>query len=214
MNCPTCNVQNRDGAHFCDGCGSPLLINIVCRSCKSDNRAKAKFCDSCGAPFSRYKSTKQGSANFKIVWGGVCVLVVIGLGIKYGGPILNLHSPASELPVNVPVQPAITGAIPAQPVSSTADQEISLAVQSIRTKVLNSWVRPISATPGLKCRLKVKLLPSGDVTEVVIFASSGDLVFDRSAESAIRRASPLPVPANREIFNQRFKDLIYVFMPE
>ena len=214
MNCPACNASNRPEAHFCDSCGVPLSINIVCRSCKSENRAGARFCDSCGAAFSRYKSAKQGSTNLKIVLGGVCALLVIGLGVKYGGAILSLKSPASEQPAVTPLTQPSTSVLATEPSTGEVVQDIKLFSQSIRTKVMNSWVRPISATPGLKCKLQVKLLPSGEVTEVVVFASSGDLVFDRSVENAVRKASPFPVPSNRTTFDQKFKVLTFVFKPD
>jgi colicin import membrane protein len=43
--------------------------------------------------------------------------------------------------------------------------------------------------------------------------SSGDPAFDRSAEAAVRRASPLPLPANRELF-ENFRSFTFVFKPQ
>jgi colicin import membrane protein len=72
----------------------------------------------------------------------------------------------------------------------------------------------MTATQGLKCTIQVKLLPSGDVMEAVVVSSSGDPVFDRSAENAVRKASPLPVPQDKGLFNQEFRIFTFVFKPE
>ena len=46
MICPNCQAENRQGARFCDNCGSKL--DITCPNCGTVNRPGAKFCDSCG----------------------------------------------------------------------------------------------------------------------------------------------------------------------
>jgi colicin import membrane protein len=45
-------------------------------------------------------------------------------------------------------------------------------------------------------------------------SSSGDAVFDRSAENAVRKASPLPVPQDKVLFNKDFRVFAFVFKPE
>ncbi len=88
------------------------------------------------------------------------------------------------------------------------------STQAIQLKVNNSWIKPISATKGMKCTIRVKLLPSGDVMETKIVSSSGDMIFDRSAENAVRKASPLPVPKDRGLFAEKFRSFTFVFKPE
>ncbi len=46
MQCPQCQHENREGARFCDECGSPLALN--CPVCETENRPGAKFCNECG----------------------------------------------------------------------------------------------------------------------------------------------------------------------
>jgi len=46
MLCTSCGTENRDGAKFCDACGSPLPL--ACSSCGTANRSGAKFCNECG----------------------------------------------------------------------------------------------------------------------------------------------------------------------
>jgi membrane protease subunit (stomatin/prohibitin family) len=44
--CPSCQAQVREGAKFCDSCGSKMQAQ--CASCQAELRPGAKFCDSCG----------------------------------------------------------------------------------------------------------------------------------------------------------------------
>ena len=45
--CASCGQQNRDGAVFCDSCGTRLAS--LCPGCGTDNRPEARFCQGCGA---------------------------------------------------------------------------------------------------------------------------------------------------------------------
>jgi class 3 adenylate cyclase len=47
MRCPHCQQENREGARYCDACGSPLAR--PCPSCGNLSRPSATFCDQCGA---------------------------------------------------------------------------------------------------------------------------------------------------------------------
>ena len=48
MECPRCQVENREGARFCRECGAPF--GAVCSSCGAKVEAGSKFCDNCGTP--------------------------------------------------------------------------------------------------------------------------------------------------------------------
>ncbi len=84
----------------------------------------------------------------------------------------------------------------------------------IKSKTEGAWIRPMGAAQGLKCTSQVKLLPSGDVMDAVVVGSSGDPIFDRSAENAVRKASPLPVPQDKILFNQKYRVFNLSFKPE
>ncbi len=88
------------------------------------------------------------------------------------------------------------------------------ATAAIQRKVNNSWIRPMTSSKGLSCTIQVKLLTSGDVMEAHVINSSGDAVFDRSAENAVRKASPLPVPKDPSLFANHFRTFTFVFKPE
>ena len=87
------------------------------------------------------------------------------------------------------------------------------AKKAIASKVERGWIRPFSSQGRLKCTIKVKLLSDGTVMEARVVSSSGDAAFDRSAELAVRKASPLPIPRDRELFNKEFKEFNFDFEP-
>lgn len=55
---------------------------------------------------------------------------------------------------------------------------------------------------------RVQQLPSGEVVEVNLRKSSGNDLLDQAVISAIRKSSPLPLPANRSA--DRFIDITYI----
>ena len=83
----------------------------------------------------------------------------------------------------------------------------------IRGKITNKWIIPASYETGMKCEVLVRLIPSGDVVSVYISKSSGNSSFDRSVEQAVKKSSPLPLPAsNKNLFNE-FREVRLVFSP-
>lgn len=84
---------------------------------------------------------------------------------------------------------------------------------AIRQKVSRHWVRPAASRQGLQCTVRVRLVPGGEVLEAKVVRSSGDAVFDRSVESAVYKAAPLPLPEDAELF-ERFREIEFVFRPE
>ena len=86
-------------------------------------------------------------------------------------------------------------------------------VEIIRQKVTRNWLRPAGSVAGLACTVRVRIIPGGDVLDVQITRSSGNAVFDRSVETAVLKASPLPLPADRALFD-RFRVLEFIFDPE
>lgn len=86
--------------------------------------------------------------------------------------------------------------------------------QGIRAKIVANWSRPASARNGMKVTLRVELVPTGEVTAVSLVASSGDTAFDRSAETAVRRAGQFEVPDDTAVFERRFRRFNLLFNPE
>ncbi len=46
MVCPSCQAENKEGAKFCNECGTPLALR--CPDCGTAHRPGQKFCDECG----------------------------------------------------------------------------------------------------------------------------------------------------------------------
>ena len=59
---------------------------------------------------------------------------------------------------------------------------------------IKSKFNTLGVTPGLSCKLFIKMSPNGEVMEVRIKKSSGNGLYDKRAEAAVYAASPLPIP--------------------
>ncbi|MDQ3565308.1 MAG: cell envelope integrity protein TolA, partial [Pseudomonadota bacterium] len=88
--------------------------------------------------------------------------------------------------------------------------EINKYIKLIRTQIGNTFNYP---ERGLSCELLVTMVPGGDVVDAKVIRSSGNAVFDRQAEIAVRKASPLPVPDDPRLFRQ-LREIQFVFEPE
>ena len=86
-------------------------------------------------------------------------------------------------------------------------------MSQIENKVRANWTEPPRTNAGLKVVISVKVKLTGEVETVKIVKSSGDAVFDRSAENAVYRASPLPFPKEPRYFNY-IKNFNFVFSPQ
>lgn len=68
---------------------------------------------------------------------------------------------------------------------------------------------------GLSCVLVIHTIPSGDVVGVEVEQSSGNSVFDRRAETAVKKAAPLPVPDDPGTFERlQMREIRLTFQPE
>lgn len=76
-----------------------------------------------------------------------------------------------------------------------------------------NWILPENADSTLSSQFRIRLAPDGMVLEVSLTRSSGDPLLDRSAQTAIYKASPLPVPTDAETFNM-FRDISLTVRPE
>lgn len=80
----------------------------------------------------------------------------------------------------------------------------------IRAAVERNWNRPPSARAGLDCEVHVTQVPGGTVTAVQVTRCNGDAAVRESIENAVRRASPLPMPENADLFE---RNLVFNFKP-
>lgn len=90
-------------------------------------------------------------------------------------------------------------------------------LQSYRKKVsyhlARYWNLPNSSKEQLKCQLRVKIIPNGEVVDVQLLQSSGESVFDNHAIDAVYRSSPLPV---LDILSpqERPREIYMTFIPQ
>ena len=85
-------------------------------------------------------------------------------------------------------------------------------VAYIQEKVRRNWLRPAGSSDDFTCTLEVSLIPGGDVAKARVVQSCGSTVLDRSVESAVFKAAPLPVPGDSGLFHH-FRELRFVFSP-
>lgn len=72
--------------------------------------------------------------------------------------------------------------------------------QFILQSIAQRWIVPPELDPHLETKLQIQLAPGGMVLAVTIVKSSGNPILDRSAQTAVYKASPLPVPKNNALF--------------
>jgi len=89
-------------------------------------------------------------------------------------------------------------------------------VDKYKALILNAisqqWILPQNADSSMSSQFRIRLAPNGSVLEVALIRSSGDAILDRSAQSAIYKASPLPVPNDPTTFNL-FRDISLTVRP-
>ena len=76
---------------------------------------------------------------------------------------------------------------------------------AIANKIQRSWAMPASVTPDTVCIVMVRQTRTGDVISADIVSCNGDDAVKRSAEAAVRRASPLPLPTNPDVFRSELR---------
>ncbi len=89
------------------------------------------------------------------------------------------------------------------------DATINRYIWEIQSKVSQVFIYP---EKGLSCTLLVQMIPGGDVVDAKVIESSGSAVFDRQAEIAVMKASPLPVPEDPRVF-EKMRKLKFDFEP-
>jgi len=84
---------------------------------------------------------------------------------------------------------------------------ISKQVRIIQDHIEQRWIKPASTRAGMTCTIRVSLIPSGEVINVRYIKRSGDSAFDQSVYTAVKRASPLPLPPVEYGLSDRFREI-------
>ena len=85
--------------------------------------------------------------------------------------------------------------------------------QQIAQSIGNYWIISRDVNKSLSCQFLVHLAPGGVVLNVRLLKSSGNDTFDRSAEVAVYKASPLPVPSDAALFGP-FREFSLIVSPK
>ena len=82
---------------------------------------------------------------------------------------------------------------------------------AIQSQVTNSWFRPPTARPGLRCRLRIVQIPGGEVISAAIAGTcNADEATRRSLVAAVERAGSLPYRGFEEVFEREI-DFIFTY---
>ena len=95
------------------------------------------------------------------------------------------------------------------------DQKAITDIQSqIQALFRNVWSWPPSAKYTDEVLVRISLVPTGEVTDVIVIKSSGNEALDRSVELAVWKVAKLPVPKDAALFEKEFRQFNFLFRPE
>lgn len=87
-----------------------------------------------------------------------------------------------------------------QQLAGEAQNALSEYVGRIQRQIEQNWIRPADVRSGLQAVIEVQVAPGGKVLSARVIQSSGNARFDRSAEVAVLKSSPLPFPENPKFY--------------
>ena len=90
----------------------------------------------------------------------------------------------------------------------------SWVIRYFKPKVEKAWLKPASARPDMSCKIRVRLQSDGKVSSVDADCA-GDAAFERSAEAAVRKAAPFPMPKDELVARQLLGETVsFRFNPQ
>jgi len=90
--------------------------------------------------------------------------------------------------------------------TSQNQSEIEKYTALILHTMRQNWIMPDGINPEISCQLAIRLKADGTVVSVNVIRSSGNAALDNSARLAVFKSSPLPVPADKDLFNNTFRE--------
>ena len=96
------------------------------------------------------------------------------------------------------------------------NQKSQVVVEALVARITQSWRRPVSYEKGLKAIVSLSLASDGQLLDVQLSESSGSVKFDRSVETAVRRAAPFEEVRilDASTFEDKFQRVVIRFRPE
>lgn len=96
-------------------------------------------------------------------------------------------------------------------------QQMQGIIDIYRARILaaigNQWLIPDGTDRTISCVFNLEVTPAGVVTHAQLITSSGNAALDRAAETAIYKASPLPIPKDPAVY-QTFKQFKLKMTPQ
>lgn len=92
-------------------------------------------------------------------------------------------------------------------------REVKDFQERIRAKIKGVLILPQRLKGDAEVTFQVSLLPNGEVQRVKLVGTSGQPLYDDAVERAIFKASPLPLPNEREVAAQFRENLTLKFRP-
>jgi TonB family protein len=241
--CRSCQTENRTTARYCDRCGTPLTPSGSARTTAKFRGFNGRpvlygiaallllwgafnaydFYESHGdgilpASESRISGTLDQPVTAKPTTTPPSPPIPTNPAMPDTGPAPSALESEGQEAAEQAAQAAARAQAEAKAEANARttpqqQEQTTSAIQAIRLKINRSWIRPMTTKHGLKCRIRVRLMSDGTVIEAEIIASSGDEAFDTSAQNAVIQASPLPVPADKDVFDRGFRSFTFTFDP-
>ena len=80
--------------------------------------------------------------------------------------------------------------------------------QMLNDHIRQRWLRPPGLPARLRCKVRIEILPNGEVISVRIIEGSGNPAFDASVENAVYKSSPLPLPTDPKAFERVLEPVV------
>lgn len=174
---------------------------------EEDKRRKEKECD---AELAKAKGKKTLDAAARKRLDDLCAPAVVK---KMESDLKEEEKRQKEIADKQRRDQEIREAMEREANERAAQSALSRYVPMIRQKVQRHWTWPPGSAAGMSAQVRVNLTPTGEVISAEVVGSSGNPIFDRSVETAVRKAAPLPIPTESGV-NERFRDIQFLFKPE
>ena len=111
---------------------------------------------------------------------------------------------------------SVTFSVPSFGNALASERAIANVVHAMTTRITRAWKRPPAYQGGLEMYLRMALATNGELVDVRVVKSSGDVSFDRAALTAVQRAAPFVEVKQFDAatFEERFRSLTVKFRPE
>jgi colicin import membrane protein len=93
----------------------------------------------------------------------------------------------------------------ARQASAARTKALNEYIARIQAAVRSKWILPTDIQGNPEAIFNVVQIPTGEVISITLVKSSGNPAYDDAVHRAILKSSPLPLPAERELFSRELK---------